>query len=256
MKLYKEKCTNHEKEMEELKMIVNSLKSSNDELKKDLQDNLIALSSMETFKEENDILKKELESVNNNISKFHKGKGDLDNLLTSQRSTSSKYGLGYEGASTSSTKPIVFVKSSTIQTSLLNAPKVEPKASKASTKEKPNHINHDEPKKLEKSKPKAKVNPKPKGNLKGPKPKGNPKGSKAKITLKPKAHSHGSFKGKPKFHTNRFARTQCFYCMKHGHINIHCHVRKVQLKLISMDQLKTNPQGPKYLWVPKSLMSL
>ena len=208
MKVYKEKCTNHEKKMEEIKIIVNSLKSSNDELKKDLQGNLIALSSMETLKKENDILKKELESVNNTISKFHKGKGDLDNRLTSQRTISSKYGIGYEGASTSSTKPIVFVKSSTIQTSLLDAPKVEPKALKVTTKGKPNHIHHNEPKKLEKSKLKAKVNPKPKGNSKGPKPKGNPNGSKAKITSKPKAHSHGSFKDKPKFHKNRFARAQ------------------------------------------------
>ena len=74
MKFYKEKCTNHEKKMEEIKMIVNSLKSSNDELKKDLQGNLIALSSKETLEKENDTLKKELESVNSTISKFHKGK--------------------------------------------------------------------------------------------------------------------------------------------------------------------------------------
>ena len=93
----------------------------------------------------------------------------------------------------------------------MDAPKVEPKASKLSTKGKPNHIYHNEPKKLEKSKPKTKVNPKPKGNSKGPKSKGIPKKPKAKITLKPKAHSHGSFKGKPKFHNNKFARSQCFY---------------------------------------------
>ena len=133
---------------------------------------------------------------------------------------------------------------------------IESKASNVLTKGKPIHISHHEPKKLENSRPKAKVNPKPKVNSKGPKPKGIPKKPKAKITLKPKAHSHGSFQGKPKFHTNMFARAQCFYCMEHGHINIHCHMRKVQLKVIPMDQLKTNPQGPKYLWVPKSLLSL
>ena len=103
---------------------MNSLKSSNDELKKSLQDNLIAQSSIGTLEKENEKLKKELESVNNTISKFHKGKGDLDNLLMSQRSTSIRYGLGYEGASTSSSKPIAFVKSSNVQTSSLDAPMV------------------------------------------------------------------------------------------------------------------------------------
>ena len=60
MKVYKEKCTNHEKELEKLKMIVNSLKSSNDELKKSLQDNLIIQSSIGTLENENEKLKKEL----------------------------------------------------------------------------------------------------------------------------------------------------------------------------------------------------
>ena len=95
-------------------MIMNSFKSSNDELKKSLQEILIAQSSIGTLEKENEKLKKELEDVNNTISKFHKGKRDLDDLLMSQRSTSSKYGLGYKGASTSSTKPITFVKSSNV----------------------------------------------------------------------------------------------------------------------------------------------
>ena len=64
MKVYKEKCTNHKKELEELKMIVNSLKSPNDELKKSLQDNLNAQSSIGTLEKENEKLKKELEDVN------------------------------------------------------------------------------------------------------------------------------------------------------------------------------------------------
>ena len=81
--------------------MINSLKSSNDELKKSLQDNLNAQSSIGTLEKENEKLKKELEDVNNTISKFHKEKGNLDDLLMSQRSTSSKYRLGYEGASTS-----------------------------------------------------------------------------------------------------------------------------------------------------------
>ena len=131
----------------------------------------------------------------------------------------------------------------------------EPKASKVSTKGKPNHIHQNEPKKLEKGKLKAKVIPKPKVNPMDPKPKGNPNGPRAKITSKRKAKTHRSFNGKPKLHHNRFAKAQCFYCMEHGHINIHCHVRKVQLKLIPMDQLKTNSQGPKYLWVPKSIIN-
>ena len=173
----------------------------------------------------------------------------------SQRSTSSKYGLGYEGASTSSTKPIPIVKSSNMQTSSLDVPLVESKASKISTKGKTSHNHHNEPKKLEKSKLKAKNISKPKVSSNVPKPKGHSKEPKTKIISKSKAYSHGSFRGKPKVHNNKFAKSQCFYCMHHGHINIHCHIRKVQLKLIPMDQLKTNPQGPKYLWVPKSLFN-
>ena len=144
MKVYKEKYTCLDKELGDLKLIVNSLKSSNDELKKNLQDNLNAQSSIRTLEIENEKLKKELESVNNTISKFHKGKGNLDNLLLSQRPTSIKYGLGYEGASTSSTKPIEFVKSSNVQTSSLDAPKVDSNAFINSTKGKLIHIYQNE----------------------------------------------------------------------------------------------------------------
>ena len=84
MNVYKEKCSHHEKELEELKVIVNSLKSSNDKLKKSLQDNLIIQSSIGTLEKENEKLKKELESVNNTISKFYKGKENLDDLLMSK----------------------------------------------------------------------------------------------------------------------------------------------------------------------------
>ena len=113
--------------------------------------------------------------MNNTISKFHKGKGNLDDLLMSQRSTSSKYELGYKGASTSSTKPITFVKSSNVQTSSLDVPLVEPKAYKISTKGKTSHNHHNELKKLEKGKLKAKNISKPKVSSKVPKPKGHPK---------------------------------------------------------------------------------
>ena len=127
-------------------------------------------------------MKKDLKNFNNTISKFHKGKDNLDDLLMSQRSSSIKYGLGYEGASTLSTKPIAFVKSSNMQTSSLNAPMDEPKASKVSTKGKPIHNHQNEPKKLEKGKLKAKVISKPKVNPKDPKPIGYPRGPMAKIT--------------------------------------------------------------------------
>ena len=50
--------------------------------------------------------------------------------------------------------------------------------------------------------------------------------------------------------SHKRSKKQCHYCMRHGHKNIHCYIRKLHLKLAPMDQL-ANLQGPKYIWVPK-----
>ena len=94
-----------------------------------------------------------------------------------------------------------------MQTSSLDVPLVEPKASKILIKGKTSHNHHDEPNKLEKGKLKAKIVSKPKVSSNVPKPKGHPKEPKTKIILKSKAYFHGSFRGKPKVHNNKFAKS-------------------------------------------------
>ena len=48
----------------------------------------------------------------------------------------------------------------------------------------------------------------------------------------------------------------CHYCGKFGHTNYKCSIRKLHLgygSIWKLDSGMTNPQGPKYIWVPKSV---
>ncbi|XP_050238368.1 uncharacterized protein LOC126687857 [Mercurialis annua] len=70
---------------------------------------------------ENETLKSEILSLNSSISRFHKGKESLDNLLDSQRNPTIKFGLGYSH-NPSSSSVTTFVKASSPQTSSIEVP--------------------------------------------------------------------------------------------------------------------------------------
>ena len=102
-------------------MLVDTLKSSNEELKIMLQGSLVDYSSMENLTLENRSLKNEVDKLKATNSKFEKCKGALDDILLSQRSPSIKHGLGYRKASTINPSPkTVFIKSSNIQSSSID----------------------------------------------------------------------------------------------------------------------------------------
>ena len=106
------KCVESDKEISFLRAQVEELKHSQRELKGQLLATQFKISSMETLAKENDSLKNEVEELRESISKFHKGKENLDTLLVSQRTPFLRYGLGFNEASTSNGQRITFVKSS------------------------------------------------------------------------------------------------------------------------------------------------
>ena len=211
---------------------------------------------METLEKENDLLKKEVLKLKSSISKFSKGNEAFEKSLISQRLPSAKFGLDCTKDSSSS-KSTMFVKSSTSHPSIsLDA---NPKALCSKDK-------------------KAKVQrPKPKHHMIG-KPKLN--SSKAHASRVSKVnHKHAfmyTHTWAHKSHKHAFnsscahnmnvcmpsckaplkivntSKVQCHYCMRYGHNIFQCFVRRVHLKHNSMDNSMTNPQGPKYIWVPKN----
>ena len=91
------------------------------------------------------------------------------------------------------------------------------------------------------------------------KPKGEPQGkSNDKPQGKPKGKPIPKGKTPIKHHTRQktlskrtsFPNVQCHYCMKHGHINIFCRIRREQLCFGTF--VDSNHQGPKLVWVPKT----
>ncbi|XP_048231325.1 uncharacterized protein LOC125370335 [Ricinus communis] len=91
---YKNKCLNLQEDLERSKKEIASLKTSNDNLKKSLNE----ISNEILFKENNS-LKNEVDELRNSISRFHKGKKSLDTLVVSQRPPLMRHGLGFNRAS-------------------------------------------------------------------------------------------------------------------------------------------------------------
>ena len=163
---------------------------------------------------ENSSLKKEVNKLKTTISKFEKGKGTLDNILSSQRSPSIKHGLGYNGTSTLTSIPkTVFVKSSIAQTSSIDvnvdALEVGETSNPSPKNDKPISKNAKTPPKVKALKTKAHNHPH------------NPHEPKKSTLKRPKDHSiqkaqkskRGSYAPKPKYHAHKRANYQCFYCM-------------------------------------------
>ena len=69
--------------------------SSNEQLSNDLKASNSLKCELDKSKEENEKLLKEMLELKNSISKFHKGKESLDNILVSQKGHGDKFGLGY-----------------------------------------------------------------------------------------------------------------------------------------------------------------
>ena len=62
------------------------------------------------------------------------------------------------------------------------------------------------------------------------------------------AHSHSFHNFKMKEHVQNF---RCHYCGMMGHKNFKCYIRRTHLGYSNDESFNTNPQGPKYICVPK-----
>ncbi|XP_050217107.1 uncharacterized protein LOC126667985 [Mercurialis annua] len=245
-------------------------------LKKEFQDFKSSLESIpkqdvNILLEENEKLKSEILSLNDSISRFHKGKGALENLLDSQRSPTIKCGLGFSHKN-SIPSVTTFVKASSSSTSCKEVP--------------PSMAKPKEVKKKHAQTPKAKpfFAPKPKSK-RGARPTRHAHASQyshkwEKRSMKknhvhsyPHAYSHTNAHAfsydfscahcyahsceVPRVNTHSSyvhmsSRLQCVYCMRYGHKNVNCYVRKVQLRLIPLDYSNANFKGPN---VPKKTVS-
>ncbi|XP_048232877.1 uncharacterized protein LOC125370629 [Ricinus communis] len=94
-----------EEDLKISKKEIASLKTSNEDLKKSLDE----ISNEKLFKENNS-LKNEVEKLRNSISKFHKGKESFDTLVVYQRAPFVRNELRFNEASSSTSHNIIFVQ--------------------------------------------------------------------------------------------------------------------------------------------------
>ncbi|XP_050222460.1 uncharacterized protein LOC126672547 [Mercurialis annua] len=225
------------------------------------KDEMIVLTKeFHELKLSNEALKSSLESIpkQDSLSRFQKGKATLDSILVSQRCPTIKYGLGYN-QNASSSNGTKFVKSILPQTSSIEVP---PKLVKPIEAKKV-HAQAPRPKPFLAQKAKSNKGTRPlrHGYASQYSPKWNKKTRKnshvhASSNVNSCVHacacSYETIRTKPsQKQSNVNHRTQCFYCMLYGHINVHCYVRKVQLRIIPLNYSSIKFQGPKVVWVPK-----
>ncbi|XP_050229109.1 uncharacterized protein LOC126678250 [Mercurialis annua] len=225
------------------------------------KDEMIVLTKeFHELKLSNEALKSSLESIpkQDSLSRFQKGKATLDSILVSQRCPTIKYGLGYNQNASSSNGTKV-VKSILPQTSSIEVP---PKLVKPIEAKKV-HAQAPRPKPFLAQKAKSNKGTRPlrhgyasqysqKWNKKTRKNSHVHASSNVNSCVHACACSYETIRTKsPQKQSNVNHRTQCFYCMQYGHINVHCYVRKVQLRLIPLNYSSIKFQGPKVVWVPK-----
>ena len=155
-----------------------------------------------------------------------------------------RYGLGFNECSTSyATSNTTFVKSSSPpQTSSVDVAKIKDRKPKSKLGAKPSNGYLAKRSKTSKGKPKGKLQGKSKD-----KPQSKPKGNPITKGQTPKQHLT---RQKTLSKRTSSPNVQCHYCMKHGHINIFCRIRREQLSLGAF--VDANHQGPKLVWVPKT----
>ncbi|KAG8634218.1 hypothetical protein MANES_09G025663v8 [Manihot esculenta] len=273
--------------------LVGALKLMNDELEKSHRKNKILKCELASFKKEsenspkeplpsNDSLQKSLDELSlenknlkneilelkNSLSKLLKGKDKLDEILDSQRSPSIKYGLGYDKSTQANFSKTVFVKATNshepkVSSSNGNVPKVS--SSNMSMRNAPTRNAH--------------VHQSTSYNT-------HIRHTPRQFAYKRNDHYRTHTSSSQNHHSNHIScshafnkqrrnghmRTQthsltygprvrrfnghCHYCGKFGHTNYKCSIRKLHLgygSIWKLDSGMTNPQGPKYIWVPKSV---
>ncbi|XP_050211841.1 uncharacterized protein LOC126661998 [Mercurialis annua] len=113
--LLEAKINDFQKQIVNLNLQKESLKNSISLL------NTSNLTSLNSFKEENEKLKKEVIEYKTSSTKFQKGKQSLDEMLTFQRPSSSKEGLGFVASfSSSPSSRTTFKRAKTIQSSSID----------------------------------------------------------------------------------------------------------------------------------------
>ncbi|XP_055960113.1 uncharacterized protein LOC130014963 [Mercurialis annua] len=221
------------------KQIVN-LNLHNESLKNSISIlNTSNLTSLNSLKEENEKLKKEVIEYKTSLTKFQNGKQSLDEMLTLQRPSSSKEGLGFVASCSSSpSSRTTFKRARTIQSSSIDVEftkettpsspsmtkmDVDPPQAKANTSkdDKPKVTKSSIPSnaKAKDTRPSIPKNAKPRSpNHKGQPPKGknahtNPRQPHTCCSCgndAPSTHSR-TWRSKPK---KAKSTIRCFYCMK------------------------------------------
>ncbi|XP_050238210.1 uncharacterized protein LOC126687697 [Mercurialis annua] len=258
MLFFKNEASKAKDEMIVLTKEFHELKLSNEALKSSLESIPKQGLNIDNLLKENDQLKNEILELKDSLSRFQKGKATLDSILLSQRCPTIKFGLVYNQNASSSNRT-KFVKSTLPQTSSIEVP---PKLVKPIEAMKV-HAQAPRPKPFLTQKAKSNKGTKPlrhgyasqyshKWNKKTRKNSYVHASSHVQTCSHACACSYETFRAKPpQMQSNVNHSTQCFYCMKYGHTNTNCYVRKVQLRLIPLNYSSINFQGPKVVWVPK-----
>ncbi|XP_050207637.1 uncharacterized protein LOC126657056 [Mercurialis annua] len=121
MLFFKNEASKAKDEMIVLTKEFHELKLSNKALKSSLESIPKQGLNVDDLLKENDQLKNEILELKDSLSRFQKGKANLDSILVSQRCPTIKYGLGYN-QNASSSNGTKFVKSILPQTSSIEVP--------------------------------------------------------------------------------------------------------------------------------------
>ena len=165
--------------------------------------------------EQNAFLEKENGNLKESISIFNKGKEILDGMISMNSTPSKLKGvIGFKSANASSSKG---VRPSIPITKDFHKSSFNSNGPKKSIGNKTHYS-------------RANI-------LRGPKPRKHYH-----------AHSHGFHSFKMKEHAYNIIY---HYCGVMGHKNTKCYIRKTHLGYSNDESFNANPQGPKYIWVPK-----
>ena len=194
-------------------------KSSNEELTNSLNESnskkIEIANENAKLIEQNAFLENENSNLKESISRFNKGKKIINGMIPmTSTPLKSKNGIDFKNTHASSSK---IVNPSTPITKIYQRLSLRTNGLKKSNGNKTNH---------------SRAN-----SSRGPKPR--------KYNH---AHSHGFHSFKMKEHVQN---VRCHYCGVMGHTNSRYYIRKTHMSYSNDEYFNANPQGPKYIWVPK-----
>ncbi|XP_057984566.1 uncharacterized protein LOC131169362 [Hevea brasiliensis] len=236
--------------------LANALKVMNDELELSHKRNTLLKSELASLRKENETSSK--------VDRPLDTKDKLDEILDFQRSPSIKYGLGYSKFAQAPPSKTTFVKASSSNEPSPQVPSLKvsnpkgqkPKKSCDNETRKTSFHQHAPRQNVNRTYTSRRVASRPnlyRGHATRPH---NYYHTHHASCL----HSHNKHKKIDHMrpfahpHTHRRFNGHCHYCGKIGYTNYRCAIRKIHLgygRIFDFNDGTTNPQGLKYIWVPK-----